>query len=282
MYAKMIFGRTGGRALGGYCLRMRTGIREAIGALERMSPIVMLMISVSVGTASADEARVAVAASFLNPLQSLANAFEDATNHEIVYTSGSTGLLYAQIVNGAPFDILLAADRERPRLLAERELGDPDSVLTYAVGRLALWSGTPGRVDEQTLTRLGEESFRWFAIAEPDVAPFGRAARQVLENLGVWELLVREQRIVSGQNVAQSFAYIETGNAELGLVALSQVLAHRRGSYSIVPDAYHDPIRHDAILLNRATGNPAAVEFIGFLATPEAAMILEGFGYQVR
>lgn len=226
----------------------------------------------------AGEVRLAVAANFLAPLLELEEAFEAQTAHDLVISSGSTGQLYAQIVNGAPFDILLAADQARPGLLAERGLGVPGSVFTYAVGRLALWSADPERVDATTLAGLGTASFRWLAIAEPDVAPYGTAAGQTLERLGLFEAL--EGRLVRGQNVAQAFAMTATGNAELGLVALSQAVSFEGpASYAVVPAALHDPIRQDAILLARAEGNDAAEAFARFLGSGDAARIIEAFGY---
>lgn len=228
----------------------------------------------------AGEVTIAVASNFAAPAAALASAFESRTGHEVRISSGSTGQLYAQIVNGAPFDILLAADRERPRLLAEAGLGDASSVFTYAIGRLVLWSREAERVDATTLGRLGEIGFRWIAIPDPELAPYGVAARQALMNVGVWDAI--RNRIVAGQNVAQAFAHAETGNAEFGIVALSQVLAYRGGgSYAIVRDGLHDPIRQDAILLRSAAGNAVAREFAEFLKAPVATSIIEQSGYLV-
>lgn len=230
--------------------------------------------------AVADEVSVAAAANFLEPLQALQTEFEGATGHRVLVTGGSTGQLYAQIVNGAPFDVLLAADQKRPRLLADEGWGETSSVFTYAVGRLALWSRQPAFVDESSLARLGETEFRWLSIAEPQIAPYGAAARQVLERLGIWEAIA--PRIVRGQSISQAFAFVATGNAELGLVALSQALAYEGGaSYAVVPAELHEPIRQDAILLRRGTSDPAAVEFLEFLSGPAAAAIIERFGYSV-
>lgn len=223
---------------------------------------------------------IAVAANFRGALEALEPAFEAVSGHEVAIASGATGQLYVQIVNGAPFDILLAADQARPRLLADEGLGDSASVFTYATGRLVLWSRDQDRVRDGTLNRLLNTEFRWFAMAEPEVSPYGAAARQVLENLGVWEAL--GTRLVKGQNIAQTFAMIETQNAELGLVALSQALAYESpASYRIVPTELHEPIRQDAILLLRAAENPAANEFLAFLETAEAAAIIERQGYAV-
>lgn len=246
--------------------------------LRKLALAGVLVGAMALPAARAEEATVAVAANFLAPLDALVAEFETATPHRITVTSGSTGQLYAQIVNGAPFDILLAADRERPRLLAEAGAGDASSVFTYAVGRLALWSRDPDLVGEDTLTGLAGLDFRWLAIAEPELAPYGAAAKQTLENLGAWAPLA--SRIVKGQNIAQTFAMVETGNADLGLVALSQALAYDKpASYAVVPASLHDPIRQDAILLQRALENAAAVAFLEFMQTAQAREILERYGY---
>jgi molybdate transport system substrate-binding protein len=230
--------------------------------------------------AQADELTIAVASNFVSPLSAIAVEFEQATSHETIIVSGSTGQLYAQIVNGAPYDILLAADAERPRSLAEAGRGEPASVFTYALGHLALWSVQPSLVDDTTLGSLADSSFRWFAIAEPRVAPYGLAAQQTLESLGVWESL--EERLVRPQNVAQTFAMIQTGNAELGLVALSQALAYQGpASFRRVPDELHAPIAQDAVLLTAAASKPAAAQFLAYLQGWEAISIITEFGYSV-
>jgi molybdate transport system substrate-binding protein len=232
------------------------------------------------GAADADRATIAVAANFLNPLDAIKAEFEAGTVHELVVVSGSTGQLYAQITNGAPFDVLLAADAERPARLAEESWGDPTSIFTYARGRVALWSRRPELVDASTLERLGAIEFRWLAIANPELAPYGMAARHVLESLGLWEAL--QPRIVRGQSIATAFAMAETGNAEIGLVALSQALAYAKASsHAVVPERLHEPIRQDAILLGRAADNKAAREFMTFLRGAAAGEIIERYGYDV-
>lgn len=230
--------------------------------------------------ARADEVTIAVAANFLVPLRALVAEFEAQSGHEAIVVSGSTGLLYAQIVNGAPYQILLAADSERPALLAADGFGPPTSVFTYAYGQLALWSAEEHRVDASSLEALGGASFRWFAIAEPEVAPYGRAAYQVLTNLGLWQQI--EPRLVRGQNIAQTFAMLATGNADLGLVALSQALSYRASaSFAVVPADLHEPIRQDAILLGDSERAPAAVAFAEYLKGPAAAAIIAQSGYSV-
>jgi molybdate transport system substrate-binding protein len=245
---------------------------------RRFKAIRFLLIGAALGTAHADEATVAVAANFLIAAKVLEQEFESSSGHELVLTSGSTGQLYAQIVNGAPFDILLAADQERPRLLAENGRGDASSVFTYAIGRLVLWSGNADRIHDGPIAGLFGTDFRFLAIPEPDVAPYGRAAREVLERLGLWSEL--QPRIVKGQSVAQTFSMIETGNAQLGLVALSQALAYEGpASYRVVPPELYEPIRQDAVLLRRAAANAAARDFLVFLTSPAGREIIERFGY---
>jgi molybdate transport system substrate-binding protein len=239
----------------------------------------MLMAGAALpAAANGDEVIVAVASNFLLTARLLEGEFERDSGHEVVIVSGSTGQLYAQIVNGAPYEVLLAADAERPRLLGQSGAGVVGSVFTYAVGRLALWSRDEHRIDATSLATLDQARFRWFAIAEPDVAPYGTAAQQVLERLGVFTLI--EPRLVRAQNIAQTFAMIETSNAELGLVALSQVLAYQgSGSHQPVPAELHEPIRQDAILLRAGNGRPAATAFMMFLAGPAAAVLIERAGY---
>lgn len=229
---------------------------------------------------AAEDVMVAVAANFLSPVRALEPGFEAGSGHDLVISAGSTGQLYAQIVNGAPFDVLLAADQERPRRLVDAGVADTASVFTYAVGRLALWSAEPERIGDLPLAELLAGEFRWFAIAEPAVAPYGAAAQQVLEGLGVWASV--QSRLVRGQNIAQTFAMVATGNAELGLVALSQALAYEGpASYQIVPQALHEPIRQDAVLMNRATDNPAALAWFEYLKSADARATIERFGYAV-
>ena len=240
--------------------------------------LVAACVAAAPSVLAADEVTIAVAANFINPLKEIEAAFEASTGHEIRISAASTGQLYAQIRNGAPFDILLSADSERPRLLADDGLGVASSVFTYALGRLALWSAEPERIGDEPLAALVAGRFRWFAIAEPAVAPYGAAARDVLEALGAWDAI--QSRLVRPQNVAQTFTTVATRNAELGLVALSQALGYEGpASYRIVPQTLHEPIRQDAILLNRAADNAAAREFLEFLRSEDAAAILVRNGY---
>lgn len=232
------------------------------------------------GTARAGQVTVAVAANFAEPMETLAPRFEAETGHEVTLVTGSTGKLYAQIVHGAPFDVLLAADMARPLRLAEEGLADPDSRFTYAVGGLTLWSADPEAIGQDCLAALRQRDFRHLAIANPELAPYGEAAREVLTALGLWQAVQAE--LVRGENIGQTFQLVATGNAELGFVARAQVLSPRNqiaGSRWDVPGELHAPIRQDAILLHRAIDPGAARAFLAFLRSPEAQAVIEGFGY---
>jgi len=214
--------------------------------LAALAPALLL----AAAGASAGEVTVAVAANAAEAAEALAADFEQRTGHRVTVTVGSTGKLYAQILHGAPFDVFLAADQERPRLLLERGLAVADSRRTYAIGRLVLWSSDPTL--EASAETLRGGSFRWLAIANPDLAPYGAAARATLRELGLWESL--RSKIVVGENVGQSFTMAASGNAELGLVALSSVIGPRNGregSCWEIPEHLHAPIRQDAVLLDR-------------------------------
>ena len=221
---------------------------------------------------------MAVAANAAEVVGTLAADFEQQTGHRVTVTVGSTGKLYAQILHGAPFDLFLAADQERPRLLVEQGLAVEDSQRTYAIGRLVLWSPDPGVAVGADTLRDG--SFRRLAIANPDLAPYGAAARETLRELGLWESL--RPKIVLGENVGQAFAMAASGNAELGFVSLASVLSPRNGhegSYWEVPEHLHAPIRQDSVLLDRARDNAAARDFHEFLNTPGARETIESFGF---
>ena len=230
--------------------------------------------------ASAGEVTVAVAANAAEAVEALAAGFEERTGHRVAGTVGSTGKLYAQILHGAPFDVFLAADQERPRLLVEQGLAVADSRRTYAIGRLVLWSSDPTL--EASAETLREGAFRRLAIANPDLAPYGAAAQDLLRELGLWESL--RSKIVVGENVGQSFTMAASGNAELGFMALSSVRSPRTvraGSLWEVPAHLHRPIRQDAVLLERGRGNKAARHFHRFLVTPESRNVIESFGFTV-
>lgn len=227
--------------------------------------------------AQAGEVHVAVAANFTAPMQRIAPMFAADTGHKALLSFGSTGKFYAQIRNGAPFDVLLAADDETPARLEREGLGG--GRYTYAVGRLALWSRQAGFVDAQgAVLRSGR--FRRLAVADPRLAPYGAAAFETLDRLGLLETL--RPKLVQGENIAQAWQFAASGNAQLGFVAPSQVQADgklKEGSAWIVPAAMHAPIRQDAILLGKGKGNPAAAALMRYLRGDKARAVIRAFGY---
>jgi molybdate transport system substrate-binding protein len=231
------------------------------------------------GAARAGEVQVAVAANFAVPMARIAESFTTATGHAVKLSPGATGKFYAQIVAGAPFDVLLAADDMTPQRLADEGHAAAGSRFTYATGRLVLWSAQPGVVDEQGAV-LGSGRFAHLAIANPKVAPYGRAAMEVLQARGLAETLA--PKLVLGENIAQAYQFVHTGNAELGFVALSQVQVPGRpagGSHWLVPPSMHAPIRQDAVLLKAGIGNPAAVALLDYLKGESARALIRAFGY---
>lgn len=229
--------------------------------------------------AGADEVSAAVAANFGGAIQRLAPLFHRATGHTLKPSLGATGKFYAQIRNGAPFEVLLAADEDTPRRLAAESLALADSRFAYAVGRLALWSPTPGVVDAKGEV-LKKGDYERIAIANPKLAPYGAAAVAAMKKLGVYDAVV--PKLVQGENIAQTFQFVQTGNAQLGFVALAQVLAleeRKRGSWWTLPAHLHAPIRQDAVLLKAGAGNPAARAFLEFLRGREARRVIESLGY---
>lgn len=230
-------------------------------------------------SAGAGEVRVAVAANFAGPMQQIAAEFEKESGHKALLSSGATGKFYAQIVNGAPFDIFLAADDETPARLEREGLAVAGGRFTYAVGRLVLWSAKPGVVDPAGAI-LAAGSFQRLAVANPKTAPYGTAAVETLRALGLLERL--QARFVQGENIAQTHQFVASGNAEIGFVAVSQVFrdgALAGGSAWIVPERLHAPIRQDAALLARARDNPAAVALLAWLKSDRARAIIRAAGY---
>ncbi|MEO0996018.1 MAG: molybdate ABC transporter substrate-binding protein [Pseudomonadota bacterium] len=242
-------------------------------SFPRIALSVLLLLTV---TASADVVRVGVAANFVAALTALQPDFERRSGHRLQISAGSTGLLYAQIVNGAPFDVFLAADQQRPALLVESGRALADSRLTYAVGRLVLFSADK----KPSADTLGGEVGR-LAIANPKLAPYGRAAADVLQRFGLNERL--GGRIALSQNVAAAYAAAATRNVDLAFVALAHVRTREvppGGGYWLVPAAWHTPIRQDAVRLIRSNGNVAAGAFMEYLADPATRARLQRFGYE--
>jgi molybdate transport system substrate-binding protein len=228
---------------------------------------------------SAGEVRAAVASNFATPMQALTAEFTHATGHHVMVTTGATGKLYAQIENGAPFDVFLAADESTPAKLESQGLAIEGTRFTYAVGKLVLYSAKPDYVDTQGAI-LAHASFAHLAIANPKLAPYGAAAVAVLSALRHFEVL--RPKIVQGENIAQTLEFVVSGNAELGFVALSQVWvqgAPRPGSMWIVPEELYPPLRQDAVELRDGAKNPAALALLTFLQSDGARAIIAAQGY---
>ena len=249
-------------------MRMLARILAALGAL-------------CMGSAHAAEVSVAVAANFTAPMQRIALAFEQDTGHKALLAFGATGKFYAQIKNGAPFQVLLAADDETPERLEKEGLSLASTRFTYAIGRLVLWSKQPGLVDDKGEV-LRKGAFAHIAIANPTLAPSGAAASETLDKLGL--LAALKPRIVQGENIAQAYQFVATGNAELGFVALSQVMSKGRiseGSAWLVPVSLHAPIRQDAVVLSTGKDKPAALALAAYLKGEKARAIIRAFGYEL-
>ncbi len=234
-------------------------------------------LAIVVGGARAERTNVAVAANFADAAKEIASAFKIKTGHEAVLSFGSSGQLLNQIAQDAPFQVMLSADDERPRKLIDDGLGVAESRFTYAVGKLVLWSrALDGAIGAETL-KSGR--FNKISIAAPAAAPYGVAAIEAMRGLGVYDSL--KSKTVEGASIAQAFQFIDTGNAELGFVALSQLAGIKSGSHWVVDQALYTQIRQDAVLLRKGVANKAAVSFMAFLKGPEARSIIERFGYEL-
>ena len=225
--------------------------------------------------AGAAEVRVAVAANFTETAKELASVFQKQTSHTAVLSFGASGQLLTQVQQGAPFEVLLSADRERPEQAVALGVAVADSRFTYAVGKLVLWSKSPELVKAETTLKTAK--FTKLAIANPETAPYGAAAVEVLEALGVRAAIA--PKLVQGNSIAQAYQFIDTGNAELGFVALSQVVGSSAGSRWVVPQNLYTPIRQDAVLLKTGADSVAAREFLAFLKSPAARVLIEKYGY---
>ena len=231
--------------------------------------------------AQAGDALLAVAGNFTAPMQKIARAFEQDTGHKAVLSFGATGSFYAQIKNGAPFDVLLAADDDTPLKIEKEGLSVVGSRFTYATGQLVLWSKQAGLVDDKgEVLRSGK--FQKLAIANPKLAPYGLAATETLTQLGLLSEL--QPKIVMGESIGQTYQFLVTENAQLGFVALSQVFADGKitqGSAWVVPAKLHNPIQQDAVLLNSGKNNPAAAALLTYLKSDKARAIIKSYGYQL-
>lgn len=248
--------------------------------MKRLSILVLSLLALA--TARADEVQVAVAANFTGPMQVIAVLFERDTGHKASLAYGATGRFYAQIANGAPFEVLLSADDETPARLIREGNGVSGSAYTYAIGKLVLWSADPRLVDAKGEI-LKKGGFKHLALANPKAAPYGAAAMQTLAKLGVADSL--KPLFVQGENISQTHQFISTGAAELGFVAYSQVIkngAVGSGSGWIVPGNLYDPIRQDAVILAKGKDKPAAAALLNYLKGDKAQAVIKSFGYELR
>jgi len=225
-------------------------------------------------------ATIAVASNFAEVANHLASEFESNSEHRLTIVTGASGRFYAQILNGAPFDVFLSADSEKPSQLIASGYGQPDSVFTYATGRVVLWSRDEALIKDGASVLSSSDSYT-VAYANPRLAPYGKAALEVMESLSLFESL--ERNLVQGENISQVYQFVFTGNAELGFVAQSQILHNSDlgvGSTWVIPETLHSPIKQDVVLLSRAKDNVAAKEFMSFLRLPSSQEVIRTYGYE--
>ena len=228
----------------------------------------------------ADDVSVAVAANFTAPMQKIAPEFEKETGHKVIASYGATGKFYAQIKNGAPFEVLLTADEETAAKLVKENSAVAGTQFTYAIGKLVLWSAKPAVVDSAGEV-LKKGAFDHIALANPKLAPYGAAAVETMKALGVYDNL--QSKFVTGENIAQTHQFVTTGNALLGFIALSQVLKDGKieGSVWLVPANLYPTIRQDAVLLEKGKGKPAAEALMKYLKGDKARAVIKSFGYEL-
>ena len=240
-----------------------------------------LLLSALAPIAQAGEVNAAVAANFTAPAQQIAALFQQETGHKVTLSFGSSGKFYAQIKEGAPFDVLIAADEKVPQNLEQDGLAVKDSRFVYAIGKLVLWSAQPGFVDAKGAV-LGKNAYNKLALADPKLAPYGQAGKETLEALGLWNSV--QPKIVTGENITQTYQFAATGNAELAFVALSQITKDGKvmdGSYWLVPANLYNPIKQGAVQLSAAKDAGAAKAFLTFLKSPKAVAVIRSFGYEL-
>lgn len=244
--------------------------------------LIALLSILAIGPVLADDVQVAVAANFTAPIEEIGKAFNKATGHQLKVSTGSSGKFYAQIKNGAPFQVFLSADEEKPALLEKDGLAVQGSRFTYAIGKLVLWSADPAVVDTKGQI-LMKNQFNKMAIANPKTAPYGEAAMETLGALKIKSLL--EPKLVMGENIGQTYQFVATGNAEIGFVALSQVTRENKitsGSAWVVPEKLYSPIKQDAVLLVNGKDSPAARLLMTFLRSEDTLNVIKSYGYGVK
>jgi molybdate transport system substrate-binding protein len=248
--------------------------------MRKLALFLLATLATLAGAAHAADVPVAVAANFTAPMEKIAVEFAKDTGHKAVLTFGATGNFYAQIRNGAPFMLLLAADDQTPARLEKEGAGVAGTRFTYAIGRLVLWSAKPGVVDDKGEV-LAKGRFEHIAVANPTLAPYGAAAIETLSRLNLLEKV--RPRLVQGENIGHAFQFVATGNAPLGFVALSQVMVDGRiakGSAWVVPAGLHEPIRQEAVILSRGKDSAAAAALAAYLRSDKARAIIRSYGYE--
>jgi molybdate transport system substrate-binding protein len=245
-------------------LRLKV-IAAAFGAL--LTPFAPL--------AEAGQTNVAVAANFTEPAKQIAALFKQKTGHDAILSFGASGAFLAQITHEAPFQVFLSADQDRPKAAIDAGLAVPESLFTYAIGKLVLWSKVVDVTKGDEALKAG--AFSKISIANPNAAPYGTAAIETMKALGVYDAL--QGKIVQGSSIAQAFQFVDTRNAEVGFVALSQLFSATEGTRWEVPQNLHTPIRQDAVLLKKGADDEASKAFLEFLKGPEARAVIEKFGY---
>ncbi|GBQ30095.1 molybdate ABC transporter substrate-binding protein [Gluconacetobacter azotocaptans] len=243
----------------------------------RLAVIAAVFMTLKATGCVAADVRVAVAANFADVAKDIADAFHTATGNTAVLSSGASGQIYNQIVQGAPYDVFLSADHTRPEMLVRQGLGVPASLFTYAIGQLVLWSNRPGVVADGAVLKSGHPGL--IAICNPRTAPYGQAAIETMRALSVLDAL--RPQIVEGQSVAQAYQFVKSGNAGSGFVALSQIRHDEGGSRWIVPATLYTPILQDAVLLKTAADNPVALAFAAFMKSPAIRSLIKSRGYRL-
>jgi molybdate transport system substrate-binding protein len=243
---------------------------------KRILAVLLFMAATFPTAAQASATSIAVAANFMAPAKQIVADFELKTGNMVVLSFGSSGQFVAQIMQGAPYEVLLSADAARPQKLVASQRGVAGTCFTYAIGKLVLWSPEPGLVDAKgEILKSGK--FAHIAIANPKAAPYGEAGVETLNALGVYDTLA--PKIVTGESITQTYQFIASGNAALGFVALSQVIQAQKGSEWVVPQTFYRPIRQDAVLLKAGEDDPVAKAFLVYLKTPEALAVIHSYGY---
>ena len=247
--------------------------------LHKLNCLLGVMLFVAMASANAGEVNAAVAANFTEPMKQIVELFQKDTGHTVKLSFGSSGKFTSQIKEGAPFDVFLAADEKNPKLLEKEGLAVEGSRFVYALGKLVLWSAQPGYVDDKGYV-LRKGSYNKIAYADPKLAPYGLAAKETLEDMGLWSLV--QGKMVTGESITQTYQFATTGNAEMAFIALSQITKDGKvteGSWWIVPSHLYNPIKQAAVQLSAAKDKDAAKAFLAYLKSEKSVAIIRSFGY---